>query len=45
MIGAAAGLRYYLLAFAATLLALLVLTVLNLFERRSRGTASQPRDH
>ena len=32
--GAAAGLRYYLLAFAATLLTLVVLTVLNLFERR-----------
>jgi putative Mg2+ transporter-C (MgtC) family protein len=34
VIGAAAGLRYYWLALAATLLTLLVLTVLNLFERR-----------
>jgi putative Mg2+ transporter-C (MgtC) family protein len=34
VIGAAAGLRYYLLAFAATVLTLLVLTALNVLERR-----------
>jgi putative Mg2+ transporter-C (MgtC) family protein len=43
VIGAAAGLRYYWLALIATLLALLVLTVLNLFERRSHA-AKQPPD-
>jgi putative Mg2+ transporter-C (MgtC) family protein len=42
--GAAAGLRYYLLAFAATLLTLLVLTVLNLFERRLRGSIEPSSD-
>jgi putative Mg2+ transporter-C (MgtC) family protein len=44
VIGAAAGLRYYLLALAVTVLALLVLTVLNLFERRLLGSAKQPPD-
>lgn len=45
VIGAAAGLRYYWLALAATLLALLVLTVLDIFERRIvRGTGERPRD-
>ena len=43
VIGAAAGLRYYWLAAAATLLSLLVLAALNLIERRSRGSrGSEP---
>jgi len=37
IIGAAAGLRYYLLALLATLLTLLVLTALKLLEKRWRG--------
>lgn len=44
VIGAAAGLRYYWLALAATLLSLLVLTVLNLFERRLPESPKQPQD-
>jgi putative Mg2+ transporter-C (MgtC) family protein len=39
IIGAAAGLRYYLLALLATLLTLLVLTALRLLERRLEKSA------
>lgn len=42
VIGAAAGLRYYWLALAATLLALLVLAVLNVFEHRLKASGKQP---
>lgn len=40
VIGAAAGLHYHWLAFATTVLTLLVLTVLNLLDRRLRARAS-----
>ncbi|HEU0305788.1 MAG TPA: MgtC/SapB family protein [Lysobacter sp.] len=42
VIGAAAGLRYYWLALAATLLALLVLAVLNVFEQRLKAAGKPP---
>ncbi len=44
VIGAAAGLHYYLVALAATLLTLLVLAVLNLFERCLLGRTPAEKD-
>lgn len=43
IIGVAAGFSYHVLALASTALTLLVLTVLNLVERRARSTASSSR--
>lgn len=44
VIGASTGLRYHLLAFAATLLTLLVLAVLNMVERRVSAMEAPPRN-
>ncbi|MFC0679303.1 MgtC/SapB family protein [Lysobacter korlensis] len=45
VIGIAAGLNYFVLSFAATILTLAVLTVLRLLDRRLRDRAGLRREH